>query len=273
MTGYKWQAASAESSAAMQKTDRLTPDMAGAYYSTDMPDCHPIPQTGPLPCDAHHHYYHYQSSTQYLWLASTLQILGQKDEAKSAYNKAIFQDHFNQDALEGRNRLLAEIYGEAPSSPITYAKHPVLDADFCTAIDKPHTPETEPHDHAHTLYETGAYTQTLASLPQNEHSNSRFLRGKCLFMLGHYEQAAQEFREAIRLSHIDHDAYHRFASAQHYTRAQQWLTAGDMELAISGLTKALDLYSGNKEARRLRAETYRRKGNIRLAEQDEIESL
>src|ERR1700753_3853410 len=51
--------------------------------------------SSPLACDAYHHYYHYQSSAQYLWLATTLRVLGRTNEAIVAYNNAIFQDHFN----------------------------------------------------------------------------------------------------------------------------------------------------------------------------------
>lgn len=88
-------------------------------------------------------------------------------------------------------------------------------------------------------------------------------------LMGHPQAAAEEFSHAIRLSHINHDAYHRFASARHCARAEQWLAAGDIELAISGFTKALDLFSGNQDARRLRAQCYHSKSNQRLAEADE----
>ena len=55
-----------------------------------------------LPCDRYHHHYHYQASAQYLWLAETLRALGRTEYALAAYDKAIFQDHLNQEAINGK---------------------------------------------------------------------------------------------------------------------------------------------------------------------------
>jgi len=53
-----------------------------------------------LPCDGYHHYYHYQSSAQYLWLGRALQLLGKYEDAAKSYKNSIFQDHFNAEALK-----------------------------------------------------------------------------------------------------------------------------------------------------------------------------
>jgi Tfp pilus assembly protein PilF len=80
-----------------------------------------------------------------------------------------------------------------------------------------------------------------------------------------------DLREAVRASHLAHDAYHRRASDAHLARGQQFLAAGEVELAIQDFTKALDLHRGNKVALAARASAYRLKGSELLAQADEID--
>lgn len=223
--------------------------------------CHFSLATTALPCDSYHHYYHYQASAQYLWLAQALVATGRLEEAEHAYEKAIFQDHFNNEAL-AKNKGSAYI----PS----YGKHPNFDAVFCASVGQPTSPFTALHDEAAEAYLAGYYEHALTLLAEStEHSNSFFLAGKCLFMLGEYENAISALCEALRLSHIAHDEYHLFASEQHRLRGEQFFSAGEMELAISDFTKALDLDKTNKGARKARAAAYRAKGNSKLAQEDE----
>ncbi len=127
------------------------------------------------------------------------------------------------------------------------------------------------HDEAVSHYLAGDYIQALLVLPADtHHSNSHFLRGKCRFQLKAYREAYEEFSEAVRLSHIRHDVYHRFASQQHVWRGEKLFDEGHIDLAIADFTKALDLYDGNKDAMKARAVAYYAKGNIRLAQADEM---
>ena len=221
-----------------------------------------------LACDLYHHNYHYQSSAQYLWLAQTLVILGRLEEAKFAYEKAIFQDHFNQEALARLNSL------DVSNTPPQYDNHPLYDGEFQASIGEQLNTETILHDKAVNLYLQGKIDEALQLLePSKNHSNSYFLIGKCHLSQQNYKQAAVDFLEAIRLSHLKHDEYHIFASNQHLKRGQEFLANGEIDLAIADFSKSLDLYSKNQEAIRARANAYQIKGNFRLAELDQANLL
>ena len=221
-----------------------------------------------LACDLYHHNYHYQSSAQYLWLARTLLIIELTEEAKFAYKKAIFQDHFNQEALNGLNSLTVI------TTPPQYDKHPIYDSEFQQSIGEIFTEETQIHDQATNLYLENKLKSALKLLDKNHnHSNSYFLKGKCHFALRNYEQAVDNFRQAIELSHEKHNEYHIFASDQHLKRGQDFFQQGEVDLAIADFSKSLDLYSKNQEAIRARADAYQIKGNLRLAELDQANLL
>jgi tetratricopeptide (TPR) repeat protein len=271
---------------------------------------------GALPCDAWHHFYHYQASAQYLWLAETLSALGEGRDAQAAYERAVFQDHFNQEALEGRDTLRALPppergrvgvgvdkgidagklkqetpsltrlrRSEAPASPrrvlplsgggnIKYDRHPLMDSEFCVSIGQKEGPATVWHDNAVALMEVGGIAAAEDVLTQAisldaSHSNSFFARGRCRFLKGEYEAARDDFMEAVRLSHILHDSYHRAASDAHLARGRELLKEGSLDLAINDFTKALDLHRANEQALAARARAYRQKGSIALAEADE----
>jgi tetratricopeptide (TPR) repeat protein len=227
---------------------------------------------GALPCDAWHHYYHYQSSAQYLWLAETLSAMGREAEALKAYERAIFQDHFNAEALAGKGRGVRE--ARAPK----YDKHPVFDLEFLSLIGQLPDDATKPHDEAARALLAKDIAGALALLDKAIaaaplHSNSHFTRGKCFFYERRFDEAATSFTEAIRLSHIKHDGYHRAASAEHLARGGEFFKQGKLDLAVNDFTKALDLHRGNKEALKARAEAYRAKGNVPLAEEDELKLI
>lgn len=215
--------------------------------------------------DGYHHHYHYQSSAQYLWLGDILKLMGKHDEAATAYQKAVFQDHGNEDAI----RKLAG--NPIPIVP-GYCSHPVLDAEFCTAIGEDKTQETRQHDRAAHLYLAGEYKKAVALLlVQPAHGNSCFLLGKCYTAMEDYAKARHALTEAIGLSHSAHNAYHCLASEHHFRRGNVFLTAGETDLAIMDFSKALDLYPGNKNALQARADAYYSKGSVRLAEADEMQ--
>lgn len=202
---------------------------------------------GALPCDAYHHYYHYQSSAQYLWLARACFALGDKDAAAAALKKALFQDHFNEEAL-----ALSSVSIPA-DVPFSYDKHPLRDATFLASVGLPAGVATFMHDEAAQLFEQAKYEQALkqfakAAACDSEHSNSHFGMGKCCFMLGQFDEARKHVTEAVRLSHLAHDAYHRAASQAHVKRAREFMTQGEIDLAINDFSKALDLHRGNQDA-------------------------
>lgn len=219
-------------------------------------------------CDRQHHYFHYQSSAQYLWLARTYDALGEYEEAKNCYDKAIFQDHLNMEAIEGKQ------YGhQGIVTPPKYDKHPSRDRDFCAAIGQPVSSVTLVHDQGVLFMETHQYEKAFlcfdaAVYESPEHSNSYFGRGKCQFIQQQFVAACSDFREAIRLSHHMHDSYHRNASDLHAQRARWFETQGEMDLAIADYSKALDLFRQNRDVRLSRSALYRKKGNVRMAEED-----
>lgn len=223
-----------------------------------------------LPCDAYHHYYHYQSSAQYLWLAETLVILNKICDAEIVYNKAIFQDHFNQAAIDGLNNLEKPKIIAVP----VYDKHPIYDAEFCQSIGRKISLETEVHDKAVDLYLASKFDEAISLLEQNfEHSNSHFLMGKCYFAKQEYENAEKQFLYAIAISHKSHNEYHIFASNQHLARGKEFFVSGELDLAIADFSKSLDLYPKNQETIRARANAYQSKGNYQLAELDNANLL
>jgi Tfp pilus assembly protein PilF len=225
------------------------------------------PALSSLTCDHYHHYYHYQASAQYLWLAETLLALGHIEEAKTAYDKAIFQDHLNEEAIERKEDVASGSWHVARAP--AYDKHPTFDAEFCASIGKETGKATELHDK--TIAEPGnalAYLEQAIAIDP-KHSNSYFARGRYWFAKQEYEKAREDFEEAVRVSHLHHEAYHRFASSEHLARAQKFLAGNECDLAITSCTKALDLHRDNREARKTRASAYRAKGNIKLAEEDE----
>ncbi len=187
----------------------------------------------------------------------------------SAYDNAIFQDHFNQEALSGKAWITDSdtLMAYTPH----YDKHPPLDSAFCASIGREPDSATALHDEMVRIYLTGDYLKVLSSiLHDTNHSNIRFLIGKCCFMLHEYETARKNFAEAIRLSHVSHDVYHRLASGEHYKRGKAFLLDENFDLAIADFTKALDLHPQNLLARQARAHAYKAKGNIRLSEEDEL---
>jgi len=232
--------------------------------------CNELLATLILECDSYHHNYHYQSSLQYLWLAQTYIALGDNEGALAAYERAIFQDHYNGEAITGKASLAGEQTLQA-SIPL-YDKHPISAAEFCHSIGKQPDAASLLHDEAVEIFIAGDFPQVLALLEDcGNCPHSLLLKGKSLFMLGSYLQARDCLLEAIRLSHIEHDAYHKSASNEHLQRGYRFLASENLDLAIVDFSKALDLDKHNAEARKARADTYRRKGSIRLAEEDEAE--
>lgn len=230
--------------------------------------CNPQLLSDALACDHYHHYYHYQSSAHYLWLAETLRALGREEEATHAYTRAIFQDHSNNAAITGKANTKAEM-----QLPI-YEKHPHSDKEFRLSVGQIPSIATELHDQALVILSNENYAPAITLLDkaieaEPNHSNSFFLRGKIYFLQRDFEQACIEFTKAIQLSHEAHDRYHRSASQEHLARGREFYKRNEWELAVSDFTKALDLDKSNKEALKARAETYREKGALRLAEEDE----
>lgn len=208
---------------------------------------------GALPCDAHHHYYHYQSSTQYLFLARSCFALGLKEEAMNALQKALFQDHFNEEALA------MKATGSAEGVARTYAKHPLTDAEFCTSVGKQPNDATTLHDAAVASWQSGDAPSAITKLKEAlsafpEHANLLLTLGRILWEMQDYTQSRDVLKEAARLAHVSHDAYHRAASAQHLERARGFAAAGELDLAVNDFNKALDLHGGNEDAKKERAE-------------------
>lgn len=204
--------------------------------------------TGALPCDAYHHYYHYQSSAQYLLLAEILHALGMQEEMKQALQKALFQDHYNQAALAFK--------AEGRPAQIAYDKHPLLDSAFCASVAMPQSASTRLHDEAVAAWQGGDGAQATALCEaalraDAQHSNSHYALARSLQAQGQHGKALPHAQEAVRLSHILHDAYHRAASQEHLARARQFLSEEAMELAYNECTKALDLHRQNREAAEL----------------------
>jgi tetratricopeptide (TPR) repeat protein len=167
-------------------------------------------QLSALPCDAWHHYYHYQSSAQYLWLAETLRALGKTKEARTAYERALFQDHLNEEA---KRREETVHWTEKPEARMPrYNKHPFFDLEFRGLIGELPDDATRSHDEGATALLAGDTAKALLHLEKAiaavpHHSNSYFARGKCRFFEHKFDEALVDFTEAIRLSHQRHDAY------------------------------------------------------------------
>lgn len=207
----------------------------------------PQPHSGALPCDSYHHYYHYQSSTQYLWLARACYLLGADAQAQEAIKKALFQDHFNAEALAIKNK------GGIGDIAHTYDKHPLFDTQFCDSVGRRHDAATVPHDEGVHAVLRGdmataveKFAQALGASPA--HSNSHLWMGKCRLAMGDATGAKKSFQEAIRLAHLDHDSYHKAASVEHLKRARAFMSRGEFDLAINDYTKALDLDRTNQDA-------------------------
>lgn len=207
----------------------------------------PQPVSGALLCDSYHHYYHYQASTQYLWLARICYLLGEPGEAERAIKKALFQDHFNEEALAIKDK------GSADDIAHTYSKHPLFDAQFCDAVGRKQVAATALHDagvravlEGNVPAATQCFESAIAAAPM--HSNSHFWLGKCRLSLGDPLGAKRNLQEAISLSHIDHEAYHKAASGEHVKRARAFMACGELDLAINDFTKALDLDRTNQDA-------------------------
>ncbi len=245
------------------------PDKKSAYDTLPQPSCNE--QLGALPNDLFHHYYHYQASAQYLWLAETCLTLGAHEDAIFAINKALFQDHFNAAALALKTEI-SQKNTRSPQAPI-YHKHTLTDARFRELVGEPPSEATRLHDKGISAYSAGDFTAALAYFDtataiEPDHSNSYFSRAKCFFALQRFERAEHDLRKAIRLSHMRHDHYHRSASAAHLTRGYSFLRQGQIDLAIADFSKALDLWHGSTAAFEARAQAYLQKGNETLANED-----
>ncbi len=219
-------------------------------------------------CDRQHHHYHYQASAQYLWLARTYEALGEYDEARVCYDKAIFQDHWNQEALDGKQAGFRGVIA-AP----TYDRHSLFDGPFRHAIGQPLSAASGAHDDAaHALlehhYGSAMHGFDRAIHLEPDFSNAYFGKGKCAFLMQDYHTASDALREAIRLSHRAHDRYHRHASDLHAQRGRWHERKGNVDLAIADYSKALDLDNRNQDARIARGLLYQMKGNARMAEED-----
>ena len=80
------------------------------------------------------------------------------------------------------------------------------------------------------------------------HSNGLYRLAFAYVQQGKAEAACAHVKEAIRLSHIEHDSYHRAASQQHFERGQQFAQVQEYDLAINDFYKALDLNRQNQQA-------------------------
>ena len=229
--------------------------------------------------DSYHHHYHFQSSTQYLWLGEVLCILEDYEGAFSAFKHALFQDHLNQYAKAGIAFCTAQREGKNNGTyeargMFHYANHPLFDSAFCASVGLPYSDAGRQHDEAARFYQLGDYLYAFHLLNvESSHSNSHLLAGKCLVGLKRYTQAVTHFNEAIRLSQRMHEEYHRFASDAHLHRGNVAFGRDEPDIAIAEYSKALDLDSHNLEARKARANAYRYKGNSKMAEADETELI
>lgn len=235
------------------------------FADDDTPEhasCNPQLQLGALPCDAWHHYYHYQSSAQYLHLAEALRLLGRSDDALAALGRALFQDHFNPVALRARECLAA---GREEFLPLSdYTLHPASDHAFLASTGRADDAATELHDKAVFVIKqqdnaAAMHYLTAALALSPHHANSFFTRGRLHLAAGRPEAALADLQEAIRLSHAEHDAYHAQASEAHRERALAFLAQGELDLAINDFTKALDLDRGNRLAAQQLEETRARR--------------
>ena len=171
-------------------------------------------------------------------------MLGQKKEAVAAYDKALFQDHFNEAAMAGKERETRD--GERGIRGFKYDKHPLLDGEFRMSIGEVPCAVSRLHDAGVRGSDIACFNAAIALDPS--HSNSYFARGKYWFAEKSYDRACTDFREAIALSHIKHNDYHRLASGEHLARGKAFLNAGELDLAVNDFTKALDLWPQNQDA-------------------------
>lgn len=220
----------------------------------------PQPHSGALLCDSYHHFYHYQASTQYLWLARICYLLEASAEAEQAIKKALFQDHFNEEALAIKNK------GSVDGIAHTYDKHPLFDAQFCNSVGRKHDAVTVLHDEGVKAVLSGDMATAVEKFMQAlnispTHSNSHLWMGKCRLAMGDAIGAKKNMQEAIRLSHLDHEAYHKAASQEHVKRAREFFKRSELDLAINDYTKALDLDRTNQDAIKERDEAQKLRAN------------
>lgn len=222
--------------------------------------------------DRYHHYYHYQASAHYSWLGAACEALGDADGARAAYGRAIFQDHANGFAL-ARKAALAR--GEMAQATPDYCEHAQTDHEFRRLTGRSPSPATAAYDEAAAALADGdaergaaCIQQALAADPA--HADSYFLRGRAHFAQGDFAAAKADFTEAARLSHLDHQAYHRTASAARLERGRHFAASGEWDLAINDFTKALDLHGANRDALIARADAYWQKGSLDLAALDDL---
>lgn len=174
-------------------------------------------------------------------------LLGNSAEAEQAIKKALFQDHFNAEALAIKNK------GNSDDIAHTYDKHSLWDAEFCNSVGRKHDAATSLHDEGVKAVLSGdmatavdRFMKALAASPT--HSNSHLWMGKCRLAMGDAIGAKKNMQEAIRLAHLDHEAYHKSASQEHVKRAREFLKRGELYLAINDFNKALDLDRTNQDA-------------------------
>ena len=236
--------------------------------------------------ECYHHFYHYQGSFQYCLLAESHHQLGEWDEAATAYEKSLFQDHTNARALEGVAQLISRDMALLSEN---YTRMVEYDHDIPTLIYLPGQKPVHKEKTQQRLREnktpSGLYDLGIWYFLQGDHENARVAFAECLredashskavFAMGRIAHTHQQWRDAVawlrhaaRLLAEEHDGYHWTASHHRYMRAGLHMAMNALDMAIADYTKALELQNKNKQAYLARAECYLAKGNVALAEAD-----
>lgn len=209
------------------------------------------------------------------------------DQAVEALKEAAHLEPTNEEHWLNLTRELMEAsrYGEAiaasqqgiAANPKSYALHLRLGAAHLAAghykeAERVFRELVEAHDPMPTSYvglaqvllregraEEAAVVVSAAEQQIGENFLLSYFRGLSLDRTGNHKEATLAFRESIKMNADSSEA--------HLGLGKSELATGQIEEAIAELQEALRLHPRDPQARRLLSQAYRRKGDIRKAEE------
>ncbi len=182
------------------------------------------------------------------------------------YQKKYFTEviKLSNEALENHNE--ASIYYYIACSFYHLNQYKLAEEYFAKYILKNKGDNQSLYDYSICLIANHDYRKAARNLKKIQQDNENyefviFALGLCEFFQKKYNAALDHFLQARSIAIKKHDLYHANASTQFYNRAYVFFLQRKYELAVSDLTKSLDLQKDNQDALLLRAKIYIQKKN------------
>ncbi len=187
-----------------------------------------------------HSYFHFEQSLLYVISTYIHHVIGDKNSVSIYLEKAIFQDHLNQQALNFLDIMAFRDVKSDVAKLLHYGKNRQYESEFLSfAIgDFKKLESIEALDIAiKSVYEASAPIEL-------DYKSHRLLLANSMIslFLGDLDKSQESILAAIEMTEKAHKNYHQLASTIYKERAESFKLAGHIELSKNDMVKAYDLF-------------------------------